>query len=184
MKKVKGVTQCRFVPLNGEEPQFCASNVIIPTHITTQLPNEGLSPSVHERYRHLILADPEFDVPGPVDMLIGSDLYPHILQSDIIHSTGLPSALSTHLRWVVVGALEESPAAPMVSLSVRATSDMDGLLQKFWIIEEPDVPDISTTEDELCESWFQKSTKRDGSGRFVVSLPFRSTVYAGRGHQQ
>lgn len=40
------------------------------------------------------------------------------------------------------------------------------------------MPDILTTEDEQCEVWFQKSTTRDKSGRFVVSLPFRSTVRA------
>jgi hypothetical protein len=36
--------------------------------------------------------------------------------------------------------------------------------------------DILTTEDEHCEEWFQKSTTRSDSGRFVVSLSFRSTV--------
>lgn len=179
VNKVKGITQCQFVPLHAEEPQFCASSIIILTHITRQLPGDRLPTTVRERYRHLVLADPEFDVPGPIDMLIGSDLYPHMLQSkaDIIHSTGLPSAMSTHLGWIVVGALEESPTTPMVSLSVRAAPEIDGLLQKFWNIEEPDIPDMPTTEDEQCEAWFQKSTRRDISGRFYVALPFRSAIY-------
>lgn len=178
--KVKGVTKCNFMPLHAEGPQFCASNVVILTHITTQLPSDKLPTAVRDRYQHLVLADPEFDVPGPIDMLIGSDLYPHVLQSkaDIIHSTGLPSAMSTHLGWIVVGALDESPTSPMVSLSVRSTPEIEGLLQKFWTIEEPDIPDTLTTEDEQCEVWFQKSTTRDVSGRFVVSLPFRSSVRA------
>lgn len=136
--------------------------------------------TVRERYQHLVLADPDFDVPGPIDMLLGSDLYPHVLQSkaDIIHSTGLPSAMSTHLGWIVVGALDESPTSPMVSLSVTATPEIEGLLRKFWTVEEPTIPDIPTTEDDQCEIWFKKSTTRDVSGRFVVSLPFRSTVRA------
>lgn len=180
VNKVKGATQCQFVPFYAEEPQFCTSNVIILTHITKQLPGDRLPAAVRERYRHLVLADPKFDIPGPVEMLIGSDLYPHMLPSkaDIIHSTGLPSAMSTHLGWIIVGALAESPTTPLVSLSVRATTEIDGLLQKFWTAEEPDRPDLPTTEDERCEAWFQKSTKRDISGRFYVSLPFRSAVYA------
>ncbi|XP_060846541.1 uncharacterized protein LOC132926218 [Rhopalosiphum padi] len=178
--KVKGVTQYQFMPLHAEGPQFCASNVIILTRITTQLPSDKLPTTVRDRYQHLVLADPEFDVPGPIDMLIGSDLYPHMLQSKayIIHSTGLPSAMSTHLGWIVVGALDESPTSPMVSLSIGSTPEIEGLLQKFWTIEEPDIPNILTTEDEQCEVWFQKSTTRDVSGRFVVSLPFRSSVRA------
>lgn len=111
-------------------------------------------------------------------MLIGSDLYPHMLQSraDIIHTTALPSAMDTQLRWIVVGALDESPTPPLVILSATSTPKIEGLIQTFWIVEEPNMPDILTTEDEQCEVWFQKTTTRDASGRFVVSLPFRSTV--------
>ncbi|KAL4083901.1 hypothetical protein QTP88_029217 [Uroleucon formosanum] len=130
--KVKGVTQCQFIPLHTEGPQFCASSVIILTQITMQLPSDRLPAAVRERYHHLVLADPEFDVPGPIDMLIGT------------------------------------PSTP----------EIEGLTQKFWNLEEPNMPDILTTEDEQCEAWFQKSTTRDASGRFVVSLPFRSTVRA------
>eukprot|EP00102_Acyrthosiphon_pisum_P018371 XP_008190100.1 PREDICTED: uncharacterized protein LOC103311961 [Acyrthosiphon pisum] len=178
--KVKGVTQCQFIPLHAEGPQFCASSVIILTHITMQLPSDRLPAAVRERYHHLVLADPEFDVPGPIDMLIGSDLYPHLLQSraDINHTTGLPSAMNTQLGWIVVGALDGSPTPPMVALSATSTPEIEGLIQKFWTVEEPNMPDILTTEDEQCEVWFQKSTTRDASGRFVVSLPFRSTVRA------
>jgi len=109
--KVIEVTQCQFIPLHAKGPQFCASSVIILRHKTMQLPSDRLPAAVHERYHHLVLADPEFDIPGPVDMLVGSDLYPHLLQSraDIIHSTGLPSAMNTQLGWIVVGVLDESP---------------------------------------------------------------------------
>ncbi|CAH1725392.1 unnamed protein product [Aphis gossypii] len=178
--KVKGVTQCQFIPLHAEGPQFGATSVVILTHITMQLPSDRIPSAVRERYHHLLLADPEFDVPGPIDMLLGSDLYPHLLQSkaDIIHSTGLPSAMNTHLGWIVVGALNEISASPMVSLSAVSTPEIGRLIQKFWSVEEPDVPDILSTEDERCEAWFGKSTIRDASGRFVVSLPFQSSVRA------
>jgi len=78
----------------------------------------------------------------------------------------------------VVGALDELPTPPMVALSATSTPEIEGLIEKFWTVEEPNMPDILTTEDEQCEVWFQKSTTRDASGWFVVSLPFRSTVRA------
>ncbi|XP_016655696.1 uncharacterized protein LOC107885925 [Acyrthosiphon pisum] len=178
--KVKGVTQCQFIPLHAEGPQFCATSVVILTHITMQLPSDRIPSAVRERYHHLLLADPEFDVPGPIDMLLGSDLYPHLLPSkaDIIHSMGLPSAMNTHLGWIVVGALNGTSTSPMVSLSAVSTPEIGRLIQKFWSVEEPDVPNSLSTEDEQCEVWFRKSTIRDASGRFVVSLPFQSTVRA------
>jgi len=154
VNKEKEVTKCQFVPFHAEKPQFCTSSVIILSHFTRQLPGDRLPAAVRERYRYLVLADPEFDVPGPVDMMIGSDLYPHMLQSktDKIHSTGLPLAISTHLGWIVVGALEESPTTPIVTLSIRVTSVVDTLLQTFWAIEEPDIPDKPTIEAEQCEA--------------------------------
>jgi len=160
--KVIEVTQCQFIPLHAEGPQFCASSVIILRHKTMQLPSDRLPAAVRERYHHLVLADPEFDIPGPVDMFVGSALYPHLLQSraDIIHSTGLPSAMNTQLGWIVVGVLDESPTPPIVTLSATSTPEIEGLIQKFWTVEEPNMPDILTTEDEQCEVWFQKSTTR------------------------
>lgn len=180
VNKVKGIPQCQFIPHHTEESQFCTSNIIIFPQITTQLPGNRLPIAVRERYCHLVLADTEFDVPGPIEMLIGSDLYPNMIPSmaDIIHSMGLPSAMNTHLGWVVMGALEESSTTPLVSLSVRPIPDIHGLLQKFWATEEPDQNDLPTTEDDQCEAWFQNSIKRDISGRFYVPLPFRSTVCA------
>jgi len=63
------------------------------------MPNEKLPKSVRERYGNLQLADPDFDTPSPIDMLIRGDLYPLVLcrRSDIVHSPGLPSALNTQI---------------------------------------------------------------------------------------
>lgn len=114
-----------------EVPQFYTSSIIILTHITTQLPGDRLPAAVRERYHRLALADLKFDdVPISIDMLIGSDLYPHMLQSkaDIIQNKGLLSSISTHLGWILIEALEESPTTTLVLLSVQVTPEIDGLL--------------------------------------------------------
>jgi hypothetical protein len=49
--------------------------------MTMPLPSEKLPATVRERYHHLVLADPEFDESGPIDMLLWSDLYPHMLHT-------------------------------------------------------------------------------------------------------
>lgn len=172
---VKGVTSCTFVPLVAHEPCFVASNVVILPQITKFMPSSKLPSAVRERYRHLILADPNFDVPCSVDMLIGSDLYPFLLQpkADIIHSPGLPSAMSTHLGWIIVGSLQEASESPLLSLALRSESTIEDLLQTFWTVEEPSVSAQPTTEEERCEKWFGDTFMRDETGRFYVGLPFR-----------
>ncbi|XP_074033086.1 uncharacterized protein [Leptinotarsa decemlineata] len=52
---------------------------------------------------------------------------------------------------------------------------LDNILQKFWTLEE--VPDIKviSSEDRFCENYFIKTTTRYPDGKYVVSLPFKST---------
>lgn len=80
VRTVKGSTNCSFSPLLYDVPQISATNVVILPKITALMPNQKLPISIRERYGHLPLADPNFDVPGSVDLLIGGDLYPFILQ--------------------------------------------------------------------------------------------------------
>lgn len=106
---MRGITQCTFVPIQVEEPQFNALNVIVLSQITRSIPSNKLPNSICDRYRHLVLADPNFDVLSANDMLIDNDLYPLLipLRADIIHNAELPSVLNTLLKWVVVDALRE-----------------------------------------------------------------------------
>jgi len=180
VSKVKGVTQCAFFPLQSDQPLFKANNVIILSQITGLMPTCSLPATVRTRYQHLVLADPEFDHPGTVDMLIGGDLYPMILQpkADIIHTPGLPSAMHTNLGWIIVGSLRDSTSLPLMSLTISAIPVINETMQQFWRVEEPTMPVHSTTEDNRCEEWFCKTVSRDTSGRFCVALPFRSIINA------
>lgn len=60
------------------EPQFNASNVIVLSQKTRFIPSDKLPDSIRDRYRHLGLADPNFDVLNVNDVLIGNDLYPFL----------------------------------------------------------------------------------------------------------
>ncbi|XP_050063173.1 uncharacterized protein LOC126552505 [Aphis gossypii] len=182
VRTVKGSTNCSFIPLLYDAPQISATNIVILPKITALMPNQKLPISIRERYGHLPLADPDFDVPGSVDMLIGGDLYPFILQSrsDIVHSPGLPSALNTQFGWVIVGAIEGSREySTASSLVVHGASDNQNigeLLQRFWEVEELDINHSPSTEDEACERHFQETVSRDCNGRFHVALPFKSII--------
>lgn len=64
-----------------------------------------------------------------------------------------------------------------LSLLLTSNPSIDTLLHRCWSIEEPGTPAVPTTEDELCERWFTKSTSRDADGRFCVALPFQHHVF-------
>ncbi|XP_060845438.1 uncharacterized protein LOC132925023 [Rhopalosiphum padi] len=178
--RLKGVTQCDFIPSLSEYPRFNVTNVVVISQITSLMPSQPLPNAVRRRYGHLKLADPNFDCPGPIDMLIGCDVYPTLLfsKAEIINSPGLPSAMHTHLGWVINGPLQDVTPSSSTLLTITSTPPVEGLLQQFWRIEEPTVQVQSTTEDERCEEWFCKTVSRDTSGRFCVALPFRSIIDA------
>jgi len=189
VRTVKGSTKCSFIPLLYDAPQISATNIVILPKITALMPNQKLPISIRERYGHLPLADPDFDVPGSVNMLIGGDLYPFLLQSrsDIVHSPGLPSALNTQFGWVIVGAIEGSreysTASSLVVHAASDNQDIGELLQRFWEVEELDINHRPSTEDEACEKYFQETVSRDCNGRFHVALPFKSIIFGSMGKE-
>lgn len=163
--QVKGRTTCSFVPRHTMDPVFSCSDLIILPQITSFMPANCLPTSVRTEYHHLQLADPRFDEPAHIDMLIGCDVFPFLVrpQSGIIHTIGLPSALETYLGWILVGTVDQSAncSTSSTALSLTVNPSLDTLLHRFWSIEEPPAPSKPTTEDELCEKWFTQTVSRD-----------------------
>lgn len=178
VSRVKGMTKCTLIPHHSQEPVFKCEEVLILPNITAPMPAEPLPVSIRNLYKHLMLADPAFDSPMRIDMLLGSDIFPHIIcpRAGIIHNSGFPSALETFFGWIIVGTITNSCHLPYTSLTVTTSPLLNQMLRQFWTVEEPSVPEHPTTEDALCENWFVKTVSRDSSGRFCVALPFRDNV--------
>jgi len=51
------------------------------------MPSDKLPAAIRDRYRHLVLADPDFGILRSIDMLIGNNLFPLLLRpkANIIH---------------------------------------------------------------------------------------------------
>jgi len=177
--QVRGSTSCSFIPHHTSSPKFNCHELIILPKLTSILPSTPLPPAVRTRYQHLTLADPLFDTPSQIDMLLGGELYPFLIRSEsmVKHTAGFPSAMDSYLGWIIMGLVLGKASAPRISLSLTSSPSIDSLLHRFWSIEEPVAPAVPTTEDELCERWFTKTTSRDADGRFCVALPFRHHVF-------
>ena len=71
----------------------------------------------------MALADESFWKSGPVDLLIGADLYPSILSEDVPHRLlGGLVAQSTKLGWIVTGPV---PQVSCFSTTVRVAQESD-----------------------------------------------------------
>lgn len=75
--------------------------IILPK-IIQQLPQRHISRSSITIPKHIKLADPNFNVPDKIDMLIGADLFWRLMcAGQIISSRTQPTLQKTHLGWVI-----------------------------------------------------------------------------------
>lgn len=178
----KGITTCVIAPTSATHPQLSTEAVILP-NISANLPSVPLSSELRDSLSHISLADPQFDKSGPIDMLLGADLYPFILVNGQVKITpGEPTAMKTIFGWIIMGRAKVSntPAQTMSLLSY--SNSLENIVRRFWEVEETSIPPLKNPEDVLAESHFVRTHYRSNSGRFVVSLPFREEEPLFRGN--
>lgn len=152
------------------------SCLVLPT-ISGKLPKAYIN-IAHLNLSGFQLADPSFNKPSTVDMLIGADLFWDLIESKQ-HSLGdnNPVLRSSKLGWLVAGPIfPVYPDSNKVHCNFSKNDDLPNLnddLAKFWQLET--VPDKATLseEEKLCEQHFLANTTRCSDGRFCVKLPLR-----------
>lgn len=129
--------------------------------------DEFFVPNVH-------LADPDFNVASPIDILIGcSTFYELMLQGQIKLGKNSLIFQNSRFGWIVSGSIPIN----IENSKCLLANELDGLndnLERFWKIEEVGTDEIPLSSDELkCEQHFVKTVSRAADGRFVVKLPVR-----------
>ncbi|XP_072375771.1 uncharacterized protein [Diabrotica undecimpunctata] len=128
---------------------------------------------------NITLADPDFNISSPIDLLIGADIFWNLICiGQIKLSPGQPILQKTKLGWIISG-----PLFPNNSVAVRTTCHLSTInnlsiedqLQKFWEIKECPKTKFLSNEELSCKDHFLKTTSLNSSGRFVVSLPLKSS---------
>lgn len=126
--------------------------------------------------KSITLADPKYDKPGRIDILLGAEVYGDILLEGVIRNTpGGPIAQNTEFGWIVSGRVKEASHMPANPISLFVSCREDELLKRFWELEaEPDniLQKKLTTNEQKCEELFEMTTIRNQEGRYVVRLPF------------
>lgn len=149
-------------------------NAYILGSITNMLPPQPIELKNWNHLENLQLADPTYGQPGPVDVLLGADTYPSIIQNGVMKgSPGEPIAQQTTLGYIITGPTETKiPNKSSVSSFVTQLLP-DHQLQRFWEIEEVPTCEVMSTEDTACEQHFVNNYKRCSNGRYMVKLPFK-----------
>ncbi|XP_054259795.1 uncharacterized protein LOC128984491 [Macrosteles quadrilineatus] len=174
----RGIVHIDISAVNGQRLAYHHPCLVL-NRITSPLPQVPVSPQVKGSLNDFVLADPCFDKPGEIDLLIGADLFALSLTGEQ-HFLGhnLPQVLGTIFGFVVMGiapvATSELSIPKTVSFLTTHDGDLHSSLQRFWSIEEPPTcVKTQSEEDVLCLQHFERTHTRDNSGRYVVKLPKR-----------
>jgi len=175
---VQGRVNLAVQPQFANEPLLEVNAWILPS-ITGQLPRETLSRELLNSYSNLALADPAFNVPSSIDLLLGGDVYASIMDGrKVTVDSSLPAAFSSVFGWILMDPLSHSVTHPHQALLVSLTVSLERLVERFWWVEEPEDAPVISTDEGRCEQIFRHQNLRLPSGRFSVPLPFRTPVSA------
>lgn len=128
----------------------------------------------------LELADPTYLDHGKIDLLLGAEVYAHIIQDGLRRGRpGTPIAQKTALGWVLSGSvgagIEKVRNVNTFTTTVSKEHEaIDDVVRKFWEIEE--VIEIGNSKEDECEAFYKQTVQRDTEGRYVVSLPFKENT--------
>ncbi|XP_011858466.1 PREDICTED: uncharacterized protein LOC105556023 [Vollenhovia emeryi] len=147
--------------------------------VTSILPSFEAEPEEWPHLRTLALADPDFLIPRPVDILIGADAYGQIIKPNIFrHSPLMPIAQLSIFGWLVLGSVNrEATRTSTHHAATQFNEDaLNELLTKFWNQEEVPTHDVTqlTPNEQRCEKHFNTTHCRDSSERYIVRILLNS----------
>ncbi|XP_071576444.1 uncharacterized protein [Temnothorax nylanderi] len=170
----KGLTSFVLRARGRDDIRFPIEATVLP-RITPPLPSSKVAVRSWKHLKGLPLADPEYHLPGSIDILLGAESFVSVLRDGRRKGReGEPDAFNTVFGWVLTGAV--SPSLQVTPLHSFATTleSIETAVGKFWQLEEVPEHTSGSEEDRRCREIFAKTTYRDHSGRFVVSYPFAS----------
>ncbi|XP_043466955.1 uncharacterized protein LOC122501502 [Leptopilina heterotoma] len=163
--------QCNFT--------FKISCLIVP-EITTHSPHSAIKSSTLEIPSYLPLADPDFGKSGKIDILIGNNIFWNLISLGQVKLNNEGLLLQkTRLGWILAGPTPNlclNPVLNTVNCNLIQTLNLETQLTKFWELDEHFESKPKTLNDKYCESFFEKTTKRDENGKFIVTIPLKGNL--------
>lgn len=169
-------TNFRIESLDGSFQYDSSASIV--EKITSKMPSKYVDPENFGFLNNLSLADPHFNHPGKIQLLLGVSFIVRIRKPGLKRFREL-MAEQTLLGWVVMGqAIVESNISPSLTRNVLLTksisnTDLSKQIQQFFEIEEfaGNIP--HKPEDALCEAKFLNSIRRCPDVKLSMELPFR-----------
>lgn len=127
--------------------------------ITGDLPTNSVPLEEFHIPNGLSLADPEFNIPGPIHILLGVGPTARVKERGIFRISSGMIAQRTRLGYVVEGEMGDAQS-DMSSIFMTQTmaKRLNEQIERFWRLEELTEPSPRNSDDILCEEIFTNSS--------------------------
>ncbi len=163
-------------PLSGTATSVKMTAVVV-DKITSDLPIQKL-PNIRQSpvLKGLHLADPDFDLPGRINLLLGMDCYNEIILPAVVTSENSSlKAYQSIFGYIVAGPCHLSASQEVSHVSIHSSTvdeQSHQLIKSFWEVEElqPTISHLSSDDHQAIVD-FDSSFFREKDGRYSVQLP-------------
>lgn len=139
--------------------------------ITKTLPHIKLTSDVVRIPDDIELADPSFDTPGVIELLIGAGLFWNLLCIPRIQlSKDEPIWQKTKLGWIVGGEVNNPQEHQASTCHLITNETLNNQLEQFWRIEDIEIREEIDQLDP-CEQHFINTCQRQHDGRYISVFP-------------
>ncbi|XP_062700456.1 uncharacterized protein LOC134284909 [Aedes albopictus] len=159
--------------VSGEETKLTTSAYVL-GKLTATLPCQRFDVANMPYLEHLQLADPHFNQPGSVDVILGSDVFLSVLEAGQVKDpNGVPVAQRSIFGWMVAGRISKQwcTHAHHSVVNLHQEFDIDRTLRLFWEDQELRQAKLWTQEEQRVVNHFNSTLTRTEDGRFIVRLP-------------
>ncbi|KAJ0169194.1 hypothetical protein K1T71_015321 [Dendrolimus kikuchii] len=141
--------------------------------LTKSLPSTYFDTSILHLPVGIHLADPSCNVPSPIDILVGAEVFWDVLTSNHIDlGKKLPKLYESKLGWLISGCIHQLHNKRQLC---NFTATQDALLSRFWELDSVSSKHCLSYEERACEQNFIDTTKRADNGQFVVTMPLKDS---------
>ncbi|XP_028173256.1 uncharacterized protein LOC114362168 [Ostrinia furnacalis] len=145
--------------------------------ITSYLPGQRVSLDNWVELSQVYLADPQFNVPNKIDILLGADVCSQILRNGLLRGpTGSPVAQCTTLGWIISGPINTAADENRVTVLHACVEDLDLKRSKVLDMETLFTSRKLTSKKQRREEIFAATTRRSANEEYGVKLPYHEEV--------
>ncbi|GFW57562.1 uncharacterized protein TNCV_544711 [Trichonephila clavipes] len=148
--------------VNQDEPQFALS-----------VNAESFVPKVDKTQIVATASDSKFNVPGKIDLLLGSNIFYELLKPERIKIKDSQLLLVNSVFGYIVTGNLDSINETKVHCGLIRDEDLNKNLEKFWKLEEVEEPIVKNKERLICEEHYANTHFRTKEGKYVVSMPLK-----------